>query len=250
MVPSVTYSIVARDPATGELGVAIQSKVLAAGSIVAWAKADVGAVATQAWANRFYGPDGLGLLEQGVAPKDVAARLTGADPDRDRRQLGIVDARGNSFSWTGQACISWAGGRHFDNVAVQANLCAGPQVVDAMFERHEAGGLRLPELLVDCLAKAEAAGGDRRGMQAAGLLSSRRPARAVRTTMRSTCAWTTTRRRSTSSADCSRSIASTATGQAAKTSNPSTRLWPPSCAACSKDWARRPDSRAPGRCPR
>ncbi len=171
----MTYSIVARDPATGELGVGIQSKFFAAGSIVGWAKAGVGAVATQALANRMYGPDGLELLADGLDPAEIADRLTSVDDDRAQRQLGIVDARGRSTTWTGDECIPWAGGRTAKNVAVQGNICAGPRVADAMLETFQAGGAPLAELLVHCLSEAESAGGDRRGRQAAGLLVVREP---------------------------------------------------------------------------
>lgn len=170
----MTYSIVARDPETRELGVAVQSKAFAAGSILGWAHPEIGAVATQAWTNRSYGPDGLRLLEQGLPPEDVAKRLTEADPGSSHRQLGIVDAGGRSFNWTGDACIPWAGGRHAENVAAQANICAGPGVVDALLETYLAGGLPFAELMVRCLTEAEAAGGDRRGRQAAALLTVRR----------------------------------------------------------------------------
>lgn len=166
----MTYSVVARDPDTGALGVAMQSKVLAAGSSVCWAKAGVGAVATQALVNRAYGPGGLRLLETGLSPQEGVAELTSADSERHHRQLGVVDARGRAFSWTGDDCIPWAGGRQAQDVAAQANLCAGPRVVDAMVETFEARGRPFADLLIGCLASAEAAGGDRRGRQAAALL--------------------------------------------------------------------------------
>lgn len=169
----MTFSIVARDPETGDLGVAVASKFLAAGAVVSHARAGVGAIATQALANFTYGPDGLELLQQGLSTQEVVDRLTAEDDGRDHRQLGIVDAEGNAATYTGASCIDWAGGRTAEGVAVQGNILAGQSVVDAMLEAYVAPGLPFPERLVDVLKAADAQGGDRRGRQSAALLVKR-----------------------------------------------------------------------------
>jgi uncharacterized Ntn-hydrolase superfamily protein len=166
----VTFSIVALDRATGDLGVALASKFLAAGSLTMFATAGVGAIATQAWANTAYGPDGLALLRAGHDAQSTADRLTGADGMREHRQLGVVDAAGLAVTYTGSSCIDWAGGRTAEGVAVQGNILAGEQVVRAMLDTYLAAGASFPELLVAALAAADEAGGDRRGRQAAALL--------------------------------------------------------------------------------
>src|SRR5579885_3180334 len=107
----MTFSIVGRDPETGDLGIAVQSKFLAVGAVVPWAKAGVGAIATQSYANTSYGPRGLALLSDGLEPQAVLAELTRDDPDAAQRQVGIVDAQGRSASFTGAGCYAWAGGR-------------------------------------------------------------------------------------------------------------------------------------------
>jgi uncharacterized Ntn-hydrolase superfamily protein len=166
----VTFSIVALDPATGDLGVAVQSKFLAVGAVVPWAAAGVGAVATQSFANVAYGPDGLVLLRAGASAADVLATLTAADPLRDQRQAGIVDAHGGSATFTGRGCLAWAGGRTGSGWAAQGNILAGATVVDGLADTYLAGGAPFPELLVNCLLAADAAGGDRRGRESAALL--------------------------------------------------------------------------------
>jgi uncharacterized Ntn-hydrolase superfamily protein len=166
----VTYSIVARDPATGDLGVAVQSRFLAVGAVVPWASAGVGAVATQSYANVAYGPDGLSLLAAGSNAQETVDALTGPDDHRASRQVGIVDARGDSATYTGADCLAWAGGRTGDGYAAQGNILAGPGVVDGLVDTYLAGGRPFPELLVACLAAAEAEGGDRRGRESAALL--------------------------------------------------------------------------------
>src|SRR6478609_2733142 len=166
-----TYSIVACDLDAGQWGVATQSKFLAVGSVVPWAEANVGAVATQSYANPSYGPDGLGLLRDGVSAEDTVARLTEADEGRDQRQLGIVDAQGRAATYTGSGCHYWAGGRTGPCFAAQGNILVSGETVDALattFEQTQ--GRPLAERLLECLAAAQAAGGDRRGQQAAGLL--------------------------------------------------------------------------------
>lgn len=166
----MTYSIVARDGATGDLGVAVQSKFLSVGSVVPWARAGVGAIATQSYANVSYGPDGLALLAGGASAEEALATLVETDQLRSQRQAGAVDAHGGSATFTGRSCFAWAGGRTGPGYAAQGNILAGPAVVDALADTFEAGGLPFPALLVACLAAADAAGGDRRGRQSAALL--------------------------------------------------------------------------------
>ncbi len=166
-----TYSIAACDLEAGQWGVATQSKFLAVGSIVPWAEPGVGAVATQAYANPRYGPEGLALLREGLAAGEVVERLTAADDGREHRQLGVVDARGGSATFTGTECFDWAGGRTGPCYAAQGNILVGAETVDALAETFAAtAGRPLAERLVECLAAAQAAGGDRRGQQSAALL--------------------------------------------------------------------------------
>ena len=168
-----TFSIVALDPKTGELGVAVQSRFLAVGAVVPWAKAGVGAIATQSLANTGYGPDGLTLLAAGVAPEDAVKQLTDADPQRAVRQVGIVSAAGKAVTFTGGECNAWAGGRTGANFAAQGNILAGEGVVTAMaesFEKSADSGKELGRRLLDALKAGQAAGGDKRGMQSAALL--------------------------------------------------------------------------------
>ncbi len=167
-----TYSIAACDLAAGQWGVAVQSKFLAVGSIVPWAAPGVGAIATQAWANPRYGPDGLELLAQGLAAEEVVARLTEADGARETRQLGVVDAHGRAASFTGSQCNDWAGGRTGPCFAAQGNILVSSATVDALAETFEATTTHIPlaERLLACLVTAQAAGGDRRGQQSAAVL--------------------------------------------------------------------------------
>lgn len=169
----MTYSIVARDAATGDLGIAVQSKFLSVGSVVPWARAGVGAVATQAYANVAYGPDGLGLLEAGTSAQETLDRLVAADALRDQRQAGVIDAQGRGATHTGRHCFAWAGGRTGPGFAAQGNILAGPGVVDGLADTFVAGGRPFPELLVACLAAADAQGGDRRGRESAALYVAR-----------------------------------------------------------------------------
>ncbi len=166
----MTYSIVARDNASGDLGVAVQSKFLAVGAVVPWAQAGIGAVATQAFANVTFGLDGLAALAAGAAAPEALERLIAGDEFRAERQVGIVDASGRGASHTGQRCFRWAGGRVGQDYAAQGNILASAAVVDGLADRFVAGGLPFPELLVACLAQADLAGGDRRGRQSAALL--------------------------------------------------------------------------------
>jgi uncharacterized Ntn-hydrolase superfamily protein len=166
----MTFSIVARDPATGDLGIAVASKFLAVGAVVPVARAGVGAIATQALANVRYGPEGLALLAAGKSAAGTLNELTQADEGRDHRQAGMVDANGGSATYTGSGCIPWAGGRTADGLAVQGNILAGASVVDASFETFLAGGAAFPELLLRALKAGDAEGGDMRGRESAALL--------------------------------------------------------------------------------
>jgi uncharacterized Ntn-hydrolase superfamily protein len=149
----------------------VQSKFLAVGSVVPWAEPHVGAIATQAYANPRYGPEGLALLRDGRSAEEVVQRLTEADPGRGERQLGIVDAAGRGATYTGQDCVEWAGGRTGDGYAAQGNILVSGATVDALAETFEAGaGLPLARRLLGCLDAAQAAGGDRRGQESAALL--------------------------------------------------------------------------------
>lgn len=165
-----TFSIVARDPATGELGVAVQSRAFRAGAIVPYAVAGVGAIATQAAANSRYGPDGLALLEKGLSPADVVAKLTDADEGRDRRQLAVIDAKGRVKAYTGKSTNAWAGHIEGDNYSVQGNILAGEAVAKGMARAFETSTGELAERLMAALEGGQAAGGDARGMQAGGIL--------------------------------------------------------------------------------
>jgi uncharacterized Ntn-hydrolase superfamily protein len=166
-----TYSIAACDLAAGHWGVATQSKFLAVGSVVPWAEPHVGAIATQAYANPRYGRDGLELLREGLAAAEVVERLTDADDGRDHRQLGVVDAKGGSATYTGTACMDWAGGLAGPCFAAQGNILAGEETVAALATTFTAtDGRPLAGRLLECLAAAQAAGGDRRGQQSAALL--------------------------------------------------------------------------------
>lgn len=166
----MTYSIVALDARTGDLGVAVQSKFLAVGAVVPWAAAGVGAVATQAMADVRYGPGGLARLAAGSDAEAALAGLLARDQLAEHRQAGIVDARGGSASHTGRHCFAWAGGRVGPGFAAQGNILAGPEVVGGLADTFLAADRPFPELLVACLAAADAAGGDRRGRESAALL--------------------------------------------------------------------------------
>jgi uncharacterized Ntn-hydrolase superfamily protein len=167
----VTYSIVGCDLAAREWGVALQSKFLAVGAVVPFAAAEVGAVATQALANVAYGPDGLALLRLGRSASEVVAELTGADDGRDDRQLGIVDAKGGSATFTGTACVDWAGGVAGHCFAAQGNILVSGDTVEALAATFvDSAGRPLADRLLACLRAGQAAGGDRRGQQSASLL--------------------------------------------------------------------------------
>jgi len=169
--PISTYSIVAVDLEAGQWGVAVQSKFLSVGSVVPWAEPHVGAIATQAYANPRYGPNGLQLLREGLSAQEAVDRLTGEDEGRDHRQLGIVDGQGNAATYTGAECMDWAGGRTGAGYAAQGNILVSGETVDAIAESFEgSAGRPLAERLIDCLAAGQAAGGDSRGQQSSALL--------------------------------------------------------------------------------
>ena len=165
-----TYSIVARDPVSGEMGVAVQSHWFSVGSVVSWAEAGVGAIATQAMVNVSLGPRGLELLRQGQAAPEVVAKLINADEGRDLRQLAVVDAQGNVAAHTGPKCIAAAGHYVGDNFSVQANMMLYDTVWPAMARAFGQSSGLLAERMVIALEAAEAAGGDIRGKQSAAIL--------------------------------------------------------------------------------
>jgi uncharacterized Ntn-hydrolase superfamily protein len=165
-----TFSIVGFDPATGDLGIAVASKFLAVGAVVPFAKAGVGAIATQSWANTSYGPRGLELLAAGATPEQASAALTGADEGMTQRQVGIVDARGRSATFTGTKCFPWAGGVAGPNYACQGNILVGAATVQAMAEAFPQAQGSLARRLLAALSAGQRAGGDSRGQQSAALL--------------------------------------------------------------------------------
>jgi uncharacterized Ntn-hydrolase superfamily protein len=165
-----TYSIVAYDPENGDLGVAVQSKYFIVGPVVPWAEAGVGAVATQAFVNVSLGPRSLALLKEGVAVENIVNSLMEEDEGRDRRQLGVVDALGNAYSYTGKDCTAYAGGKTGEHYAIQGNILTSEAVIEAMSEAYEAAHGELAERLVTAMEAGEEAGGDARGSQSAALL--------------------------------------------------------------------------------
>ncbi len=166
----MTFSLVACDLGARQWGVVVASKFLAVGAVVPWARAEVGAVATQASANVSYGPRGLELLAAGTTAQETLDRLTRDDPGKPDRQIGIVDAAGGSATFTGPECFDWAGGRSGPGYAAQGNLLAGAAVVDALAETFEGTEGPLVERLLASLAAGDAAGGDRRGRQSAAVI--------------------------------------------------------------------------------
>ena len=168
--PIATFSIVAWDSTTGDLGVAVQSKFFAVGSVVPWAKAGVGAVATQSFGNTTFGPRGLEMLAAGRTPGEVMEALLSDDEGRAQRQVGIVDAAGRSATFTGEGCMAWAGGQEGVHYAAQGNILTGPEVVAAISRAFESSTGLLGDRLLAALDAGQAAGGDSRGMQSAALL--------------------------------------------------------------------------------
>lgn len=165
-----TFSIVAFDPETGDLGVAVASRYLAVGAVAPYAKAGVGAIATQASANVTFGPRGLELLAQGVSTENTMQTLLDSDEGRGRRQLAIIDAKGNVRTYTGEGCSDWAGGIAGKNYAVQGNILTGEDVVKAMSEAFESTEGDLGERMLAAMDAGDAAGGDSRGRQSASIL--------------------------------------------------------------------------------
>ncbi len=165
-----TFSIVARDSTTGEFGIAVASRFFAVGTVVPWAKADVGAVATQAFANTSFGWRGLDLLEKGSTPEEALKSLLKNDSDPDRRQVGIVGIDGSSVTYTGKDCNPWAGGRHGRNYAVQGNILAGEAVVAGMEQAFLNTKGTLADRMYAALLAGDKNGGDARGKQSAALV--------------------------------------------------------------------------------
>jgi uncharacterized Ntn-hydrolase superfamily protein len=178
-----TFSIIAFDPATNGLGVGVQSRAFAAGAAVPFAKPGVGAVATQAAANRLYGPKAIALLEQGLSPAEVVKKITDEDPGRDTRQVGVIDTKGRSAVYTGKRVIDrnhdpsdavhiggWAGHFTGTNFSVQGNTLASEEVVRAMADAYDHAKGTMAERLMDALDAGQSKGGDIRGMQSAGIL--------------------------------------------------------------------------------
>ena len=164
-----TFSIVGYDPDKEEWGIAVQSKFLAVGAAVPWARAGVGAVATQSWANTSYGPRGLAMMEEGVPADEVIAWLTEEDEDRDVRQVGVVDAKGGAAAFTGDGCYDWAGHIVGQYYTCQGNILVGEDTVKAMAQTFEKTEGALVDRLLAALQAGQEAGGDRRGQQSAAL---------------------------------------------------------------------------------
>ncbi len=166
----MTFSIVAADPEAGDWGVAVASRFPCVGAVVPWARAGVGAVATQSWANTAFGPDGLALMHEGVPAEEALGRLVDADEGRDDRQVGFVDAAGRAATFTGSTCMDWAGGATGRGFAAQGNILVGEEVVGAMSRTFAEADGDLCDRLLAALLAGDAAGGDRRGRQSAALL--------------------------------------------------------------------------------
>lgn len=168
--PVATFSILAVDLETGEIGVAVQSKIVGVGAVVPFARAGVGAVATQAFANVGYGPLGLQALAAGMGPEEVKDLLIKEDPLQDLRQVGVLSATGKTATFTGRRCNAWAGAMTGANYAIQGNILTGPEVVTEMSRAFEETNGFLAERLIAALHAGQAAGGDSRGKQSAALL--------------------------------------------------------------------------------
>lgn len=169
LTPS-TFSVVACDARNGDLGVAVESKFIAVGALVPWAKAKVGAIATQAWANVSYGPKGLEMLEEGLIASETLRRLLAHDPRRNVRQVAVVDAKGEVAVHTGNECMEWAGHVTGKGYSCQGNILASSRVVESMARTYEETPGDLVEKLLEALSAGQAAGGDRRGQQSAAVL--------------------------------------------------------------------------------
>jgi uncharacterized Ntn-hydrolase superfamily protein len=164
-----TFSIVARDPSTGDLGVAVQSKFFGVGAVVCWARAGVGAVATQSMANTTYGERGLALLQAGWSAQEAIDYLTETDPDRDHRQVGLVDRNGNAANFTGNGCYHWAGGKIGDGFCEQGNILVSQDTTDAMADAYKSSTGSFANVLISALEAGQIAGGDSRGQQSAAI---------------------------------------------------------------------------------
>lgn len=166
----MTYSIVAKDPRTGEYGIAVASRFFAVGALVPHMDGGAGAVATQAFVSPLYGTVGLKLLREGYSARETLEAVTGSDEGRHSRQLHLIDSEGRSAAFTGEACIDWAGHLVAENVSVAGNMLAGPAVIEKTLAAYQANdGLPLVERLLAAMEAGEAAGGDKRGRQSAAL---------------------------------------------------------------------------------
>ena len=167
----MTWSIIARDKNTGQFGIAVATRFFAVGALVPHLKSGVGAIATQALVNLFYGTDGLRLLEQGASAEEVVATVTAADSGRDQRQVHAIDTQGGTAAHTGKSCIDWSGHVAGDNFSVAGNMLAGRRVIEdtaAAYAKNAA--LSFPRRLIAAMRAGEAAGGDKRGKQSAALV--------------------------------------------------------------------------------
>ena len=167
----MTWSIIARDKNTGQFGIAVATRFFAVGALVPHLKSGVGAIATQALVNLFYGTDGLRLLEQGASAEEVVATVTAADSGRDQRQVHAIDTQGGTAAHTGKSCIDWCGHVAGDNFSVAGNMLAGRRVIEdtaAAYAKNAA--LSFPRRLIAAMRAGETAGGDKRGKQSAALV--------------------------------------------------------------------------------
>lgn len=169
-----TFSIVARDPDNGDLGAAVASKFLAVGAAVPWAKAEVGAIATQSYVNTSYGPRGLALMREGRSAEAAMEQLISEDEGRASRQVGLVDSLGRTAAYTGEDCYEWAGHLVDENYTCQGNILTGPETLKAMAGEFQDAQGELADRLVAALAAGDQAGGDRRGKQSAAVLAVRK----------------------------------------------------------------------------
>ena len=169
MIRPSTFSIVAFNPQDQSWGIAVASKFLAVGNVVPWASAGAGAIATQSYSNTSFGPNGLDLMKAGASASQALEKLLADDPDRELRQVGIVDRQGGSATFTGKACFPWAGGISGQNYAAQGNILASEQVVAALADTFKETTDDLPHRLLAALMAGDRAGGDRRGKQSAAI---------------------------------------------------------------------------------
>jgi uncharacterized Ntn-hydrolase superfamily protein len=166
----MTFSIVGYDPIEEEWGIAVQSKFLGVGAIVPWARAGVGAIATQSFANTAYGPNALELMEKGKSAQETLELILKDDPEREQRQVGLIDSYGNAATFTGQECFNWAGGVTGTNFTAQGNILVDEKTVESMAKVFTETEGTLAERLLAALDAGQEAGGDRRGKQSAALL--------------------------------------------------------------------------------